>query len=149
MYWKLNLLLVLIRTHCFFWKKSNNLVLLITLPFYSGIKYLTISISIEFLMRYISMYFLSKFGPYSSKKFRNTDFSSCKNVARTFLEMFYFWLFLLFKFVLEKYVWYTICSSDIGLYNKKKFGWFTSWQYSLTEFDIIAKILASHVILQK
>jgi hypothetical protein len=39
-------------------------------------------------------------------------------VARTFLEVFAFWIFLL-RFVLEKYVWYKNCSSDIALSNKK------------------------------
>jgi hypothetical protein len=51
---------------------------------------------------------------------RNKSFSTCKNVARAFLEVFGFWLFLLLKFVLEKNVWYKICSSDIALSNKKK-----------------------------
>ena len=40
-------------------------------------------------------------------------------VARTFLEVFGFCLFLLLRFILEKYVWYKICSSDFALYNKK------------------------------
>jgi len=40
-------------------------------------------------------------------------------VARTFLEVFGFWIFLLLRFVLEKYFWYKICSSDFVLSNKK------------------------------
>jgi hypothetical protein len=42
-------------------------------------------------------------------------------VARAFLETFGFWLFLVSRFVLKKYVWYKICSSDIALSNKKQF----------------------------
>jgi hypothetical protein len=44
-------------------------------------------------------------------------------VANTFLEMSSFGLFLLFRDVLEKYVWYKSCSSDFALSNKKKFYW--------------------------
>jgi hypothetical protein len=65
-------------------------------------------------------------------------------VAKTFLEAFGFWLFLL-TFVLEKYAWYKICSLDIALSNDKKFDWFKSWQYGLTEFDIFVKTFASYV----
>jgi hypothetical protein len=64
-------------------------------------------------------------------------------VARTFLEVFDFWLFLLLSFVLEKYVWYKSCSSDFALSNKKKFDWFREWQYGLTESDICPKTFAS------
>jgi hypothetical protein len=67
-------------------------------------------------------------------------------VARTFLEVFGFWLFLLLRFVLDKYVWYKVCTSDIALSNKKKFNWFRSWQYGLIESDICAKTFAPHVI---
>jgi hypothetical protein len=66
-------------------------------------------------------------------------------VARTFLEVFGFWLFLLLRFVLGKYVWYKICSSDFALSNKKKFHWFRGRQCGLTESDIFAKTFASHV----
>jgi hypothetical protein len=42
-------------------------------------------------------------------------------VARPFLEVFGVGLFFLLIFVLEKYGWYKICSSDVALSNKKKF----------------------------
>ena len=64
-------------------------------------------------------------------------------VARTFLEVFVFLLFLLLRIVLEKYVWYKICSSDIALSNKQKFVWFRSRQYGLINFDIFPKTFAS------
>jgi hypothetical protein len=60
-------------------------------------------------------------------------------IARTFLEAFGFSLFFLLSFVLEKYVWYKICSSDFALSNKKKFDLFIEWQYGLTESDIYSK----------
>jgi hypothetical protein len=47
-------------------------------------------------------------------------FPSFKKVARTFLEVSGFRLFFLLKYVLEKYGWYKICSSDVALCNKKK-----------------------------
>jgi hypothetical protein len=74
-------------------------------------------------------------------------------VARTFLEVFNICLFFILPFVLEKYVKYKLCSSDIPLSNKKKFDWFTSRQYGLIEFDIFPKTFASlvksviHIIL--
>ncbi len=60
-------------------------------------------------------------------------------VARIFLGVFGFWLFLLLRSVLKKYVWYKICSSDFALSNKKKFDWFICWQDGLIEFDFFSK----------
>ena len=67
-------------------------------------------------------------------------------VARNFLEVFGFWLFLLLRFVLEKCVWYKICSSDFALSNKKKLDWFRSRRDGLRQFDICAKTFAPQVI---
>jgi hypothetical protein len=66
-------------------------------------------------------------------------------VARTFLEVFNVCLFFLITFVLDKYVRYKLCSSDIPLSNKKKFDWFTSRQYGLIGFGIFPKTFASLV----
>jgi hypothetical protein len=64
-------------------------------------------------------------------------------VARTFLEVFGFLLFLFLRFILEKYVWYKTCSSDFALSNNKKFDWFRSRQDGVTELDIYPKTFAS------
>src|ERR1700722_7275626 len=83
------------------------------------LNFLAKMVSIEFLMRYILVYFLLKFDPCRLKYLRNTEFSSCRNVARTFLEAFGFWLFHLFRFVLKKYVWYKFVVQTL-LYPTKK-----------------------------
>ncbi len=44
------------------------------------------------------------------------------DVTKIFLEIFSFWLFLLFRCFLEKYVQCKICSSDIALSKKKLIG---------------------------
>ena len=67
-------------------------------------------------------------------------------VARVFLGAFSFWLFLLFRFVLKKYVWYKICSSDIALSNKKRLSWIRSRQHGLIVFDIFSITFASYVM---
>ncbi len=69
-------------------------------------------------------------------------------VARTFLGVLAFWFFLLFRFVLRKYAWYKICSSDIGLSIKKKFGAIRSRHHGLTVSDIISISFAPHVIYE-
>ena len=67
-------------------------------------------------------------------------------VAKSFLEVFAFLLFLLLRIVLEKYVWYKSCSSNFALSNKKKFDRFRSKQDGLRQFDICPKTFAPHVI---
>ncbi len=66
-------------------------------------------------------------------------------VARIFQGVFGFWLFLLLRFVLEKYVWYKICSLDLALSNKKKFDGFRCRQYGIAKLDIIPKTFATYI----
>jgi len=67
-------------------------------------------------------------------------------VARRFLVVFGFWLFLALTYVLEKYVCYKICSSEHALSNKKKLSQLSTCQYRLIESDILPKTFATFII---
>ena len=70
-------------------------------------------------------------------------------LARTFLGVFGFSLFLLLTFVLEKYVRYKSCSSGFVLSSKTKFYWFRGQQCGLIDTNIFAKTCASHVMYEE
>jgi hypothetical protein len=82
--------------------------------------------SIEFLMLYI-----------------------CLKVARAFLELLDFWFFLLPRFVLRKYAWCKICSSNIGFFVKKTFGAIRSRQQCLTLFSFLLHHMLYVLIIVK